>query len=416
MLQAINQLNEWLNTEFEAIDAEHETEKRRLRKALDYISTVTTGLDPEFFPEQIASQINQQLRQPDIWENLKAYSVSPSAPPLRAANDYLTNSIPLIAQMAALSSPRGIAVKQTATEKSYDQFCKTIEKREKEFKTKLDELLAFQTLLKQQMDALKEGQRLLEQTAETTISAWQNDYTTAQTERAESFSKAQIDRATVFSEITREFRNKADQEIKDLSAKQTDKLESSFNKFALEAASRFKDMKLKHHEILEIHGLVGTDGVAGGYQKSATDEHAAANLWRMISMSALSLAAIWICVKYFFGIGLTSAGEVNWAQLATAASLTLVLLGASGYAARQSKLHREAEQQMKWFALEVKAIDPFLSSLPVEQQHTLKNQLSQKLFGQNRVTVGNTEDGVDPAVFKLFSDAIANVLKSSGKG
>lgn len=116
------------------------------------------------------------------------------------------------------------------------------------------------------------------------------------------------------------------------------------------------------------------------------------------------------------GFDLTPSGEVNWAEVVTAASLTLILLGAAGYAARQSKLHRETEQHMRWFALEIKAIDPFLSSLPSEQQNELKNQLSQKLFGQNRLTADKSEGSVDPAAFKSITDAVLSIIKITGKG
>jgi hypothetical protein len=174
-------------------------------------------------------------------------------------------------------------------------------------------------------------------------------------------------------------------------------------------------MKAKHEAILGIHGLVGTDGVAGGYQKSANDERAAANLWRKISMGSISLAAIWIFIKYFLGFDLTPNGGINWAEAITATSLTVVLLGGAGYAARQSKLHRETEQQMRWFSLEVQAIDPFLSSLPIEQQNQLKNDLSQKLFGQNRSTVEKS-DGDLSAATKSLSDFLANLPKATGRG
>ncbi len=129
-------------------------------------------------------------------------------------------------------------------------------------------------------------------------------------------------------------------------------------------------------------------------------------------MGALAFAAAWIFLKYWLGFELTQAGATNWAEVATAISLTVVLVGAAGYAARQSKMHREAEQQMRWFALEVKAIDPFLSSLPEEQQNNLKNQLVQKLFGQNRLSVDRSEGTVDPAALKLITDTVVSQLEA----
>jgi hypothetical protein len=70
---------------------------------------------------------------------------------------------------------------------------------------------------------------------------------------------------------------------------------------------------------------------------------------------------------------------------------------------------------MRWFSLEVQAIDPFLSSLPIEQQNQLKNDLSQKLFGQNRSTVEKS-DGDLSAATKSLSDFLANLPKATGRG
>jgi len=63
---------------------------------------------------------------------------------------------------------------------------------------------------------------------------------------------------------------------------------------------------------------------------------------------------------------------------------------------------------MRWFALEVKAIDPFLSSLPIDQQNALKSLLSQKLFGQNRSSSDKGANIVEtPAV-----QSIVDLLKA----
>ncbi|MEO9779003.1 MAG: hypothetical protein ABJH07_08370 [Sedimentitalea sp.] len=123
---------------------------------------------------------------------------------------------------------------------------------------------------------------------------------------------------------------------------------------------------------------------AGGYQKTATDEHKAANTWRIVAMVSRGLGAVWLLSKFYLGFGRSSAGGVNWAELVTAGSLTLVLLAAAGYASRQSKTHRDLEQQMRWFSHEVKAIAPFLSSLDYIDQKELKKQLSERLFWKDR--------------------------------
>lgn len=414
--QTLKQMSDWLNVEVKDIDADHEAERRRLAKSISAIIEVVGGLDPELFPDQQLSQLNQHLRQAPMWNNLQAYASSPTTQHLRDANDHLTSIVPNIFQLAALSRQPKAREIIKAVEEAYDAFCSALEKRDHDFKARLDENNDKLGALDRQARDLTEAQATLKQNTETALTTWQSEHTAAQSERAEAYSKAQIERGTKFDEALREWRAKSETEIKDISAKHTEKLQTAFDKYQNDAEIRIADMKAKHEAILEIHGLVGTDGVAGGYQKGATDELKAANFWRWVSMGALAVAAIWILVKYFMGFDLTPSGEVNWAEVVTAASLTLILLGAAGYAARQSKLHRETEQHMRWFALEIKAIDPFLSSLPSEQQNELKNQLSQKLFGQNRLTADKSEGSVDPAAFKSITDAVLSIIKITGKG
>ena len=123
---------------------------------------------------------------------------------------------------------------------------------------------------------------------------------------------------------------------------------------------------------------------------------------------------------FFLSFSAEPTANVNWAELAKAASLTLVLLTAAGFASRQSKAHRDLEQQMRWFSLEVKAIDPFLSSLGDDDQKELKKQLSERLFGKDRTANQARKRGVDVGAYKELSESILlpvqEILKLSGKG
>lgn len=414
ILETLTEVMRWLGVEVDNIDADQETEKRRLTKCVQRTMEIVRGLDPEFFPDQQLRQLNQHLRQPPFWNNVQAYSSSPNAQNLREANDHFTKIAPTIFQIAAISGQATATNTVGLVEGAYNAFCAKLDKREKEHGDRLAEQDINLTNLGGRLDALTQRHRSLEEQAEASLSNWQSKYTQAQTKRAEDFSSAQIDRGTKFDEVVREWRTKSESEIKEISATHEKKLDSAFEAYRADVLKKTEDMDSKHNDVLEIHGLVGTDGVAGGYQKGATDEHKAVNLWRRISMGLLGIAAAWILIKYCIGFDLTSNGQANWPELATEISLTLVLLGAAGYAARQSKLHRETEQHMRWFALEVKAIDPFLSSLPADQQYNLKNQLTQKLFGQNRLTADKSEGNIDPVAFKSVMESFLSLVKALG--
>lgn len=413
--QNLKQLNDWLAADGLYIDAEHEIEKRRLRKTLQVTAEVLEKLDPEFYPEQLLAQLDQQISQPPIWNNLQAYFTLPNTQNLRDANEGMTAVAQTVTQISALSQPRESRAILKSLEAEVDTFYTKI----KDYLAKLESEVAKCAMVVQQLElqqvALTESQSALRQSIEKSSSVWQTNYTDAQMKRAEDFSNAQIERSTKFDDALREWTSRSDTEVKELSAAHTSKLLKAFEEYQSDVDGMVLDMKAKHEAILSIHGLVGTDGVAGGYQRSSTDEQNSANRWRRISMYALTLAAAWIFLKYWLGFELTQAGATNWAEVATAISLTVVLVGAAGYAARQSKMHREAEQQMRWFALEVKAIDPFLSSLPKEEQNILKNLLVQKLFGKDRISVDRSEGTVDLAAFKRITDTVVSVIKAMGK-
>jgi hypothetical protein len=414
--QTLKQLDDWLSTDVPGIDAEHDVEKRRLQKSLQIVAEVVANIDPEFFPEQYLTQLNQLLSQPPIWNSVQTYFTSPATQYLRDANEGMTVVASTVTQLAALSQPRASRDVLKSIEAAHDVFHKKINDIFSKFENEIAKNTSLLEQLQLQQNALNESQAALKQNVESSFSSWQAAYTDAQTKRAEEFSSSQIERAKKFDETLREWTAKFDTEVKDVSTAHTSKLLTAFEKYRSDVDAMILDMKAKHEAILSIHGLVGTDGVAGGYQKGATDEQKAANFWRGVSMGALTIAAIWILAKYCLGFELTQAGEVNWAQIATAVSLTVVLVGAAGYAARQSKMHREAEQHMRWFALEVKAIDPFLSSLPDEQQNDIKNQLVQKLFGQNRLSADKSEGSIDPAAFKSVADSLIGIIKAMGRG
>jgi hypothetical protein len=417
--EAIQTLQDWLDVEVEEIDSEHEDERRRFSKALGLAQTAIEGLDAELFPEKMVSNLNSQLRQPQIWNEVSNYASNKNVQHLRQANDHLTGQLPLVYQIVAVAGPPDATKTVRSIEEAYSQFCKAIQKAEQDFDSRLSESEGSLVEIQDGLAAHKKALENLKAQSDQAFSEWQNDFGEAQNSRAEEFSSAQIQRGEKFDETMREIRAKSEAETKDISTKHNERLSSAFDTYTQEVQERLDDMKAKHAAILEIHGLVGTDGVAGGYQKTATDEHKAANTWRIVAMVSLGLAAAWLALKFYLGFGSASAGELNWAELVTAGSLTLVLLAAAGYASRQSKTHRDLEQQMRWFSLEVKAIDPFLSSLEDADQKELKKQLSERLFGKDRTANQAKKSGVDVEAYKELSESILSpvqeILKLSVK-
>jgi len=418
--ETVQTIWDWLDVEVGELSAEHEDERRRLKKALDLIKGALEGQDPELFPENLITNLDNLLRQAQVWNQLQSYASNQNVQHLRTANDHLNSLLHVVYQIAALSGPPESVKKVRAVEKAYGEFCSVVEKATLDIETRLQES---ERRLDEVSGGLGDHEKSLAalkaQTGEA-LNEWQHEFGEAQNARAEDFSSAQIQRGEKFDETVREARNNSEAKILEISTGHDAELKAYFEQF-IQVAERFlDDMKDKHSAILEIHGLVGTDGVAGGYQKTAKDEQKAANTWRLVAMVSLGLAAVWLALKFYLGFGSVAAGGLNWAELVTAGSLTLVLLAAAGYASRQSKTHRDLEQQMRWFSLEVKAIDPFLSSLDDADQKELKKKLSERLFGKDRTANEPSKSRVDVKAYKELSETILSpvqeILKLSGKG
>jgi hypothetical protein len=411
---------DWLGDDPEEISADHEDERRRFKKALEMIGAALEGLDPELFPESLLTNVDNQLRQAQIWNQIQSYSSGRNIESLRIANDHLTSQLPLIYKVVAISGPPKAIKTITSIENAYRKFAEAVEKRINEFNDAVSELSTKIANIEARSSEVSSDLDKLRGELDTQLSSWQAEFTSAQTARAEEYSEQQIKRSQKYDELLREIRAKSESEVKEIGVKHNDKLKSVYDKFTTEVEVRLEDIRKKHSAILEIHGLVGTDGVAGGYQRTATDERKAANTWRIVAMLSLGLAALWLLLKFFLGFSETSAGGINWAELMTAGSLTLVLLAAAGYASRQSKTHRDLEQQMRWFSLEVKAIDPFLSSLDEADKRELKKQLSERLFGKDRTANEARKSGVDVTAYKELTESVwspvLEVLKLSGRG
>lgn len=210
------------------------------------------------------------------------------------------------------------------------------------------------------------------------------------------------------------------------------------------------DSKSKHQSILDLYELTAGDSVGAAYIKSANDERSQANLWRGISVGFIVITVAWLVFSFFYNaeggniFGSTSAALVSqddgasqdsneqflnipdvelgfsqidqfpWHIMLIAFSISGVLLWGAAYSAQQSTKHRNNEKRARWFALEVKAFDPFISSLDSQQQQELKRQLAERIFGQNS-TADEDSKIVDEHALRVVSDVFGKVLSKLPK-
>jgi hypothetical protein len=413
--ETLRQSVEWLDTEVEDTDEEFEEERRRLRKVLGEIQKIVSGLDGDFFPQQWLDQINQHLHQQQFFQQLQAYAKTPQVGHLQTANNHITQYAPQVFHLSAMTRPVESAKVIKMAEEAFSSFSESMEAKANGTDTRFVKSEAALKAVDEKSTALEQRLDELETTASEKLSEWQNAFTEKQTTRDQQHSDAQIERETKFEELLSEWKEEVETQRAKISAKQTDKLQATLDHFKETGEAVLKDVNEKHQSVLEIHKLVGRDSVAGGYQKSAGEEKTEANRWRWISLGCLLAAVVWLGIKYWSGFERVDSGGLNWPEIVTASSLTAIFLVAAGYTSRQSKIHRDNERQLRSYALETKALDPFIASLEPTEQQAIKAELVRRMFGQQNAQTKDKLASVDDATLKTalekLPDAVARAVK-----
>lgn len=411
--ETLRQTAEFLKVEPEAVDTDIQDELRRLKKVIGSLRETVAGLDAEFVPQAWLDQINQHLRHQNFFQQIQNFAGSPNMSALQSANNHITQYAPQIYHLSAMSRLPETREVIRHSEDAYELLSSSMDEFIRETRRKLEETDARNSGLENRSNELGHRLEILSADTEARLSEWQSDFTEKQTARAEEHSGAQIDRETKFEELLSEWRKQVENQHDAISKAQTDKLEALLNHFKQQGEVALDDIFEKHQAVLELHKLVGRDSVAGGYQSSAGEEKKEADLWRWISMGSLAVAVVWLGFKYWMGFEQNENGALSWANIITATSLTAILLVTAGYASRQSKMHRDNEKQMRSFALETKALDPFMASLEENEQRKIKAELIGRMFGQQYSQVSGGASVVDDGTLQTVADRFSAIFSQS---
>jgi len=413
-------VKECVTTEFDDLDALEVSEKRRFLKIISKYEDVLSKIDPELIPINQLDSINNGLRQQQLVAQLNAYKTSGNVANLNAANNLLTNQISSLAIFISLNNSIVSETEATNIEKLIDTSIKTLIDKKNSI---LEDYKILEKNIQEKQNTLESLSIQVEKKKseiDSLISEWQNQFSTSQESRSESFNKWRD-----------EFTNTKNDEIEKVILDNKEKFDIETKQFNENIDNILTDSKDKHESILELYGLVAGDSVASGYMSNADDEMKQANKWRLTSIGFIIATVFWMLFAYYSNAQtdiaqleisnvIKSIPELQalidknnnfpWFKLFITFSLSGILLWGSAYSAQQSTRHRNNEKRTRWFALEVKAIDPFINSLDLEQKNELKKQLSERLFGQFSNSKDDNAKVIDEHVFKLVADTLGGIL------
>jgi hypothetical protein len=443
----IHETLDWLFTaiskRFDEVDEDEIIEKRRLIKVIENFRETLASSDPELISLPALDSLEHTLRQHQFATYIDGYEQTGSVQNLVNASDYLTNYLPSFVGQFQTLNP---------TEKQAKSSIKVLESLVDDATNSLilqkDKLIAELGDLSNEVNLLKDKASNLDNRIEKNSS----DINASINEWQGQFSKAQDLRSTEFNSWRESFAKEQNNEIDSITEQYAEDLQNIRSTFKEELEQVLEDSREKYNTILELYELTAGDSVGAGYIKNANAEQSQADRWRIGSIVFISLAVIWMVFSFYSNKpeakvaqklnsvtqlttetkktssksevepepALEVASEDNY-QISTIYRLFLtfsisgVLLWGSAYTAQQSTKHRDNENKLRRFALEVKAFDPFTNSLEPDQRNELKKQLTEKLFGQDISSSREDRKVIDEHAYKVITDGISSVVSKLSK-
>lgn len=399
----ISELEKFISVEFEDVEQKETTEKRRIHKILDIIKKVLSSLDPEIIPFNSLDSFNTQLKHNDCYTQLSSYSGNGNIQYLITANNHLTKLLNQLSQYMILTDKFSVNDNIKSIEKSFDDFSNSITISKDNLSSEITSLTKKIQENETYIEKLNNSIEQKKQETDSLISQWQQQFSSAQEQRTNDFTKW-FDNIKEKSKETLESHFEQNQENIN---KRSEEVESQLT-------SIIEDSDAKHKRILELYELTAGDSVGSAYLSNANDEKTEADTWRDRSIYFIIATAVWIFFAFIFNAGVSENGiDLVWGELIMSFSLTGVLLYGAAYSAQQSTKHRNNEKKARWFALEVKAIDPFISSLKETDQQELKKQLSEKLFAQSKNSEDTDKKVIDEHAFNIVIKGITDIFKAN---
>jgi hypothetical protein len=160
----------------------------------------------------------------------------------------------------------------------------------------------------------------------------------------------------------------------------SESLHSSIDEQVKKAKSLYEntltELAEKKEEVNKLLGVISGSTISGNFEQSASDEKSMANWLRYASLGCMALIVIVIGYSFWE----TTTDDFKWENSVFRIVLAFILSVPSAYLARESAKHREQQYTHLQTSLDLKAINPYVASLPIEQQHKIKADIADRIF------------------------------------
>lgn len=145
-------------------------------------------------------------------------------------------------------------------------------------------------------------------------------------------------------------------------------------KISEEAEGRSKEI---HSQIDGLLGLTASKVLLVDYAETAKAEKESANSLRGWSLVCMALTGLILCVALYESIN----GGLDWKQSLFRFFTAIALSVPAAYLARESAKHRSQEHINRRISLDLRAMSPYIATLPPEEQNKIKSEVASKIFG-----------------------------------
>lgn len=163
-----------------------------------------------------------------------------------------------------------------------------------------------------------------------------------------------------------------------------------------------EDISKKDAKISELIGIIGNKANVGEYKTNADKAHAERVRWQIATVVIFGIAFV------MMGLITLLTKDYNITTLARYV-VSVILLGMSGYTAKQASNQRKDEIYFRKQQLELASIDIYLDDMPDDIKVEIKKELSNKIFGQAGETYKNKYDDSSNETIDKISKIIENM-------
>ena len=170
------------------------------------------------------------------------------------------------------------------------------------------------------------------------------------------------------------------------------------------------ELEEKKEQMDEVLGQTANRVMAQDYDHSAADEKKAANWLRVGSLSCMAIIIYIVCYSFYDS---THSG-FDWESSIFRTVLVFILSIPAAYLSRESTKHREQQYNYHHTALDLKAITPYIASLPEADQNRIKISIAERIFASRQTNVAQ-QDSFPLNTQELMMELIKKVNISSKK-